>query len=79
MTIPMLKSFLLWSGIINAGVLLFYFVVIVSARGFIFKIHSKMFKITEEQFNAIHYCGVLIYKTVVFVFFFCPYFALCLI
>lgn len=41
MSLETLQSFLLWSGLINYGVLTVSFVVYASARTAIFRLHSR--------------------------------------
>ena len=51
-------------------------VVLVFARDFIFRVHTRWFKISEERFDEIHYTMMGYYKLVVFVFNLIPYLAL---
>jgi len=51
----------------------------IFAKGFIYNFHSKMFKLTPEQFDAIHYAGIAFLKVIVIVFNLAPYIALQLI
>lgn len=76
MTIDILKNVLLWSMIINFGILLWWFVWVMCAGGFIYRVHSKMFKISEEQFRMINYGGMGLYKLFIIFFNVIPYIAL---
>jgi hypothetical protein len=38
--------------------------------------HSKLYKISEERFDAVNYAGLALYKGAVFVFNLVPYLAL---
>ena len=57
-----------WSTLINLILLVFYGVMIMAARGFVYRMHSKMFPISEGQFDAIHYAGILFFKLLWLVF-----------
>ena len=76
MNIETLSSFFLWCFIINVGILLYWFAFIALARGFVYRLHSRWFKISEEQFNAIHYTMIGAFKIFIFVFNLVPYIAL---
>jgi len=78
MNIPLIKDFLLWTFLMNLGLLLFWFLMILWARNWVYKIHSKFFKLSREQFDVIHYSGMGIYKISIYAFFLIPYLALCL-
>ncbi|NOR44532.1 MAG: hypothetical protein GQ534_03015 [Candidatus Delongbacteria bacterium] len=79
MDLQIIKEFLLWCSIINIGILSLWFIAFMSAADFIYKMHSKFNKITREQFNGIHYAGMMFFKTAVFVFFVIPYIVILII
>ncbi|MFH1061505.1 MAG: hypothetical protein V1747_01295 [Candidatus Omnitrophota bacterium] len=76
MNLYTLRQILGWSAVINIGLLLWWFGIIVFARTWVYKVHSKWFKIPEEQFYAIHYTGMMYYKLTVLALFIAPYIAL---
>ena len=79
MTIDMVRNFFLWCSIINVGLLLISFVMFWVGRGMIYRIHSKWFAISKEQFAMLWYAMIGFYKMIVFVFNIVPYIALCII
>ena len=79
MTIELLREILGWCAVINMGLLLWWFLFLVLAHDLVYRIHSRMFKIPEETFNAIHYAGMTFYKIVLFVFIIIPYFVLLIV
>ena len=79
MNIDVLRNFLLWCLIINMGILLYWFAFFALARGFVYRMHTKWFKISEEQFNAINYTMMGVFKLLVIVFNLVPYIALCIV
>jgi hypothetical protein len=62
MDLATLRHVLLWCTVINYGVLLVWFLAFVAAHDFIFRVHGKWFHLTHEQFDALHYAGISIYK-----------------
>lgn len=76
MTIEVVRDALLWCWVINVGMLLFWSLMFLVARDWIYRLHSRWFKLSEESFNTIHYAGILFLKTTIFVFFLVPYIAL---
>ena len=76
MTVEVVRDALLWCFVINVGILLLWSLLFMMAHHWIYRLHSLWFKLSEESFNAIHYTGILFYKTIIFVFFLIPYIAL---
>jgi hypothetical protein len=62
MDISTLKAFLLWSLVVNYIILLWWFGAFVLAHGWMYRMHSRWFHISEERFDAIHYAGMAGYK-----------------
>jgi len=79
MSIEMIRSFFMWCSVINIGLLLFGFVMFWTGRCWIYKVHSKLFNISEENFTAIWYLLLALYKTEVILFNVIPCIALYII
>lgn len=62
MIINELKEFLIWSTVINYGVILLWFGVFMFAHDWMYRMHSSWFRLSVETFNAIHYAGIAFYK-----------------
>jgi len=75
-TIETIREVLGWCAVINIGILLYWFLMVVFAHDLVYRIHSKWFKIPVETFDAIHYAGMAYFKLTVFVFNVMPYFAI---
>jgi hypothetical protein len=62
MTIYTLGNFLLWCTVLNYVILILWFVVFCLAHEWMFKLHTRWFRLTATQFDAIHYGGMSVYK-----------------
>jgi len=62
MTSSELKDVLLWCLGINYGVLLIWFGAFVFAHGWMYRLHTRWFKLSVEIFDALHYAGMSVYK-----------------
>ena len=79
MTIEMMRVVLGWCSIINMGLLLWWFFVITVLHDWVYKFHSKWFRLSVEKFDEIHYTGIAFFKIIVFAFNIVPYFALLIV
>jgi hypothetical protein len=76
MDVQRAADFLLSCLIINYAILLWWFAAFVFARGWMFKLHSRWFHLSEELFDGIHYTTMGIYKIGILLFNLVPYIAL---
>lgn len=76
MDISTIRTFLGWCTVINIGFLLYWFMMIAFAHDWVYRVHSKWFKMSVERFDALHYAGIAGFKIAIFVFNIAPYFAL---
>jgi hypothetical protein len=72
----LLSRVLLWCIIFDFCFLLTWFLMFLSARNWIYRMHTRWFKISEEQFDSIHYAGMATFKIATWVFFIIPYLAI---
>jgi uncharacterized protein DUF6868 len=70
MSIELIRDVLLACTVINYGVLLCWFLFFTVGRDWLW------FRCTAEQFDAIHYAGMALYKIGIFLFNLAPYIAL---
>ena len=68
MSIEMARSILLWCTAINYAVLTIWFLVYVLAHGRLCRLWGRWFRLTEEQFDAINFGGMALYKVGVLLF-----------
>jgi hypothetical protein len=76
MTVENLRDFLAWCSLINIGLLLFWVLWLRFLHDFVYRVHGKWFKLSVEEFNKIHYKGMLYFKMGIFLFNIVPYLAL---
>ena len=76
MTVELFLGVLGWSAVINLGLLMWWFLWLLFAHDFVYRMHSKWFKISVEKFDAIHYAGIAFYKIIIIAFNLVPYLAL---
>jgi hypothetical protein len=62
MSIELMRNFLLWCTVINYGILLVWFLVFALAHDWMRRFHGRWFRLSDEQFDALHYMGMSIYK-----------------
>jgi hypothetical protein len=75
MSIEMAREVLLWCTIINYAALLCWFLCF----RWIQRLHGRWFHMPAEQFDAIHYAGMAMYKIGILLLNLVPYIALLII
>jgi hypothetical protein len=68
MSIEVTRNFLLWCTVIDYGILLVWFLFFALARDWIQGLHSRWFHLSGDQFDAIHYAGMAIFKIGIILF-----------
>jgi hypothetical protein len=76
MDIEMFQEFFLWGFILNMGMLILWFLLIIFAHDWAYRLHSKWYKLSVEDFDKIHYTLGAAFKVLIFAFFLVPYIAL---
>jgi hypothetical protein len=67
---------LIWCTLINYAILLFWFGAFVFAHDWLYRMHSRWFKISVETFDTVNYAGISIYKIGILLFNLVPLIAL---
>ncbi|MDR2219233.1 MAG: hypothetical protein LBE24_01480 [Methylobacillus sp.] len=62
MSIPELKQFFLYCTLFNYAVLMIWFIAFMVARDGLRSLHTRWFRLSAENFDAIHYAGIAVYK-----------------
>ncbi len=68
MNIEIIERFLLWSMMLNLGCSLLVFIVVLIGKNTVYRIHSKIFSVSEEKVAETVYKSMISYKSL-FVFF----------
>ena len=63
-----LRQILVWSLVVNYAVLLIWFAVVAFAHDWIYRLHTRWFRLSPETFDALHYGGMAAYKVGVLLF-----------
>ncbi len=76
MTPELIQHALGWCAVINLGILLFWWLVLMLAHDWVHRFHGKWFQLSRERFDAIHYSCMALFKMGIFIFNIAPYIAL---
>ncbi|MEM7466982.1 MAG: DUF6868 family protein [Pseudomonadota bacterium] len=76
MTIELVMRFLGWTACINIAFLLWWFLAVMFMRDTVYRLHTRLFNLTQNQFDVIHYSGMAASKLLVLIFNVAPYIAL---
>jgi Family of unknown function (DUF6868) len=68
MSIELARRFLLWCTVINYGILLVWFLVFALAHDWMRRLHGRWFRLSDEQFDTLHYGGMSVYKIGILMF-----------
>jgi len=68
MSIEFARNVLLWSTVINYGVLLVWFLMFMLAHDWLRHLHGRWFRLSDDQFDALHYAGMSTYKIGILLF-----------
>jgi hypothetical protein len=79
MSIEMARNALIWCTVINYGLLLVWFLFFTMAHDWMHRFHGKWFHLSVEQFDAIHYTCMAVYKLGIILFNLVPLIALYII
>jgi hypothetical protein len=75
-TIAILRDFLFWCAILNYTVLIGWFLAFTFAHSWLYRLHARWFRLSENQFDVIHYSGMAAYKIAALSLNVVPYIAL---
>lgn len=76
MNFDALQTVLGLCALINYGVLIAWFLCFWLAHERLHRLHGRWFQLTPDQFDAMHYLGMAIYKILILVFNLVPWIAL---
>ena len=76
MNIETVRRTLLWCAVINYGILLVWFLFFMLGHDWMYRLHSRWFHLSVEQFDTLHYAGISVYKIGIILLNLVPYIAL---
>ncbi|WP_353142128.1 DUF6868 family protein [Acinetobacter pragensis] len=76
MNITQISDFLLYCMLINYIILMIWFIAFIFAKDWMKRLHGQWFQISDQQFDAIHYGGMAVYKIGILLLNLTPYIAL---
>jgi hypothetical protein len=79
MDIEVARNALLWCTVINYGLLMFWFLLYALPHTWLHRLWGRWFRLTTEQFDAINFAGIVIYKVGILLFNLVPYVALVIV
>ena len=79
MNIEFAREFLGWCALLNVGLICFWFLFFWLGHDVMYRYHSKLFQVSVETFDAIHYAGLAAFKMGVMLLNLVPYLALSIV
>lgn len=76
MNIAQLTDFLLYCTLINYVILLIWFFAFTFAKNWMKKLHRQWFNLSDQNFDAIHYSAMAVYKIGILLLNLVPFIAL---
>ena len=68
MSIEIARSFFLWCSIINYAILLLWAALATLGRDWLYRLWSRWFRLSPEQFDMLNLAGITLYKTGILLF-----------
>jgi hypothetical protein len=79
MSTEVARNVLLWATVLDYGILVVWFLFFVFAHDWMLGIHGRWFHLSRDQFDALHYAGMSVFKIGIMLFNLVPFFALCIV
>jgi hypothetical protein len=76
MSIDVVRNTLLWCTVINYALLCVWFLMLALPHEWLHRLWGRWFHLTAEQFDAINFAGIVLYKLGILLFNLVPYVAL---
>jgi hypothetical protein len=79
MSLAIVRNALLWCTIMNYAMLVAWFLLYLFPHEWMYRIWRKWFHLSNEQFDALNFAGMTLYKLGIILFNFVPYLALLIV
>ena len=76
MSIKVARDALLWCAVINIGLLIVWILLFALPHNWLYRCWGNWFRFSTEQFDAINFGGIVLYKMGILLFNLVPYIAL---
>jgi len=76
MSIEVVRDALFWCAVLNYLVMLVWFLLFVLPHNWLYRLCSRWFRLTPEQFDRINFSGIVLYKVAILLLNLVPYLAL---
>jgi len=76
MTLAIVRSMLAWCIVINMALLILWFLFFSLAHDWMYRVHSRWYKLSIGVFDTIHYSGMALFKIGILLLNLAPYLAL---
>ena len=76
MSIEVVRGALLWCAIMNFVLLAVWSLLFVMPHEWVYRLWSRWFRLSIEQFDAVNFAGIVLYKVGILLFNLIPYIAL---
>jgi hypothetical protein len=76
MSVDLVRNAFLWCTVINYVVLLVWFLLYMLPHQWLYRLWARWFRLRAEQFDAINFAGIALYKLGILLFNLAPYVAL---
>jgi hypothetical protein len=76
MNVAEVTRILIYSAVINYGVLIVWFLAFVGAHDWLYRLHQRWFALSPATFDALHYGAMAVYKLGILLFMVAPAIAL---
>jgi hypothetical protein len=79
MSTEVARNFLLWATVIDYGTMMIWLLCFVFAHDWMYDIHGRWFRLSRDQFDALHYGGMSVFKIGIILFNLVPLLALSIV
>jgi hypothetical protein len=79
MSLDTARSFLLWCSVLNYGLLLLWFGLVMIGREWLYRLWGRWYPLPREQFDTLNLAGMSLYKIGIILFNLVPCIALYLV
>jgi hypothetical protein len=79
MSVEVVRRTLLWCTVLNYVLLLVWAVVLALPHRWMYRLYGRWFRLSDEQFDALSFALIGLYKLGILLFNLVPYVALCIV